>query len=67
MGSIIFYLNDPNKYTVQVAMNFLGYGTTDKSLIAAAGAISLAPMLLLYIVFQKRILNGIAMTSGLKG
>jgi len=65
--SPLIYLNDPNKYTVQVAMNFLGYGTTDKSLIAAAGAISLAPMLLLYIVFQKRILNGIAMTSGLKG
>lgn len=63
----LIYLNDPEGYTIQVALDFLNGSVQDKSLIASAGVFSLAPMLLLYIIFQKRIINGISMSSGLKG
>lgn len=65
--SPLIYLNDPSGYTIQVALSFLDGAVTDKALIAAAGVISLAPMLLLYVIFQKRIINGISMSSGIKG
>ncbi len=65
--SPLIYLNDPEGYTIQVALSFLNGAVQDKSLIASAGVISLAPMLLLYVIFQKRIINGISMSSGLKG
>lgn len=63
----LIYLNDPGEYTIQVALDFLNRSVGDKSLIASAGVFSLAPMLLLYIIFQKPIINGISMSSGLKG
>lgn len=65
--SPLIYLNDPEGYTIQVALSFLNGAVQDKALIASAGVISLAPMLLLYVIFQKRIINGISMSSGLKG
>ena len=63
----LIYLNDPSKYTIQVALDFLNGAVQDKSLIGSAGVFSLAPMLLLYVIFQKRIIDGISMSSGLKG
>lgn len=63
----LIYLNDPEGYTVQVALSFLDGAVQDKSLLASAGVFSLAPMLLLYVIFQKRIIDGISMSSGLKG
>ena len=66
MGPLI-YLNDPSGYTVQVALDFLNGAVLDNSLVASAGVFALVPMLLLYIIFQKPILNGISISSGLKG
>lgn len=66
MGPLI-YLNDPSGYTIQVALDFLNGAVADNSLIASAGVFALVPMLLLYIIFQKPILNGISISSGLKG
>ena len=63
----LIYLNEPKKYTIQIALAFLNDSVPDKTLVATAGVFSLAPMLLLYIIFQKRIINGISMSSGLKG
>lgn len=63
----LIYLNDPGKYTVQVALNFVNGTIPDQTLIASAGVFSLVPMLLLYVIFQKRIISGISMSSGLKG
>ncbi len=63
----LIYLNDPAKYTIQIALSFLNTGVQDKALLAAAGMFSLVPMLLLYVIFQKKIINGISMSSGLKG
>lgn len=65
--SPLIYLNDPEKYTIQVALDFLNGAVPDKTLIASAGVFSLAPMLLLYVIFQKPIISGISMSSGLKG
>lgn len=63
----LIYLNDPSGYTIQIAIDFLNGAVVDNSLVAAAGIFALAPMLLLYIIFQKPILNGISISSGLKG
>lgn len=66
LGPLI-YLNDPEGYTIQVALDFINASTMDKSLVASASVFALVPMLLLYVIFQKRILSGISMSSGLKG
>ena len=63
----LIYLNKPSGYTIQVALSFLNGSVGDKSLIASASVFALAPMLLLYIIFQKRIIDGISMSSGIKG
>lgn len=65
--SPLIYLNNAKDYTIQVALDFLNGAVGDKSLIASAGVFSLVPMLLLYVIFQKPIINGISMSSGLKG
>ena len=63
----LIYLNDPEKYTIQIALDFLSEAVEDRSAIASAGVFSIVPMLLLYVIFQKRILDGISLSSGLKG
>ncbi len=63
----LIYLDDVNMYTIQIAINFLTKVGVDISLMAAAGVFALVPMLFLYIVFQKTILSGISISSGLKG
>lgn len=66
LGPLI-YLNDPQGYSVQIFMNWLNFSVYDISVIASAGVCALIPMLLLYIFFQKVILKGISISSGLKG
>ncbi len=66
MGPLI-YLDDVNMYTIQIAISFLTRVGVDISMMAAAGVFALVPMLFLYIVFQKTILSGISISSGLKG
>lgn len=66
MGPLV-YLNDPSKYTIQVAIDFLNSAMPNLALLAAAGTLALLPMLLLYVIFQGKILSGIMMSSGLKG
>lgn len=65
--SALIYLNDPEKYTVQILLTFLETMAIDASMLATAGVISLVPMLLLYVIFQKKIIDGISMSSGIKG
>lgn len=66
MGPLI-YLNDPEGYTIQVALSFMSTLTFDNSVVASACVITLVPMLVLYLIFQKYIINGISLSSGLKG
>lgn len=66
MGALI-YLSSPEKYTIQLALTFFSGSMRDKDILSAASLMALLPMLFLYIIFQKKILNGISMSSGLKG
>ncbi|MEK0286831.1 carbohydrate ABC transporter permease [Caldifermentibacillus hisashii] len=65
----IIYLNSPEKLTIQLVIaNFNAtYAIqTDYPLIMAASVIALLPMLIIFIVFQKQIIESIAIT-GVKG
>jgi ABC-type glycerol-3-phosphate transport system permease component len=66
LGPLI-YLNSMHKYTVSIALTFFRgqYGETYWPTLMAASLISVAPLMLLYILAQKYFIQGIA-TSGLK-
>jgi multiple sugar transport system permease protein len=65
----ILYLNSPEKQTLQLVIaNFnSAYAIqSDYPLIMAASVVSLLPMLIVFIVFQKQIIESVAI-SGVKG
>lgn len=65
----LIYLNTPSKQTLQVVIANLNAAyaiQTDYPLIMAASVISLIPVLVVFIVFQKQIIESIAI-SGVKG
>jgi multiple sugar transport system permease protein len=62
----LLYLNRPQTLTVSVAMRMFADPTyTDWGAIFAMGTLSLVPSLVIFFIFQKYIVEGIA-TSGLK-
>jgi multiple sugar transport system permease protein len=62
----LLYLNRPRTFTVSLAMRMFADPTyTDWGAIFAMGTLSLLPSLLIFFIFQKYIVEGIA-TSGLK-
>ncbi|MDR0655037.1 MAG: carbohydrate ABC transporter permease [Treponema sp.] len=62
----LLYLNRPRSFTVSLAMRMFADPTsTDWGAIFAMGALSLLPSLIIFFIFQKYIVEGIA-TSGLK-
>ena len=64
----LIYLNNPNMYTVSVALrSFSDPGSvTDWGAVFAMLTLSLLPVLVIFIVFQRYLVEGIA-TTGLKG
>ncbi|MET9066932.1 carbohydrate ABC transporter permease [Streptosporangium sandarakinum] len=64
----LIFLNSPELATVPLLVSqFAGrYGATDYGLILAASAISVIPMMIAFLIGQRRILNSMAM-SGLGG
>jgi multiple sugar transport system permease protein len=64
----LIYLNNPNLYTVSVALrSFADPSTgTDWGAVFAMSALSLVPVFVLFVAFQKYLVEGIS-TSGLKG
>ncbi|WP_163580764.1 carbohydrate ABC transporter permease [Gracilibacillus saliphilus] len=63
----LIVLSDPNKYTVQIALrSIVGADNIDWVLLLSSSIISLVPMILIFIVFQRYIMDTSA-TSGLKG
>ncbi|MNF09472.1 L-arabinose transport system permease protein AraQ [compost metagenome] len=65
----IIYLNSPEKQTLQLVIaNFNAtYAIqTDYPLIMAASFVALLPMLIIFLVFQKQIIESVAI-SGVKG
>jgi multiple sugar transport system permease protein len=62
-------LNSPEKQTLQVVIANLNAAyaiQTDYPLIMAASVISLLPVLIVFIIFQKQIIESVAL-SGMKG
>ena len=66
LGPLI-YLQDPEMYTLQIAMNQLKSYFAGRNVPAmmAATVISIIPTIVLYIIAQKRFVEGVA-TSGMK-
>lgn len=62
----LVFLNSIENYTVPLAINFFrGQYATDFSLLMAGSAISIVPVLIVYVIGQRQIIEGIA-TTGLK-
>jgi multiple sugar transport system permease protein len=64
----LIYLNDPRLYTISMALRTFAdpSGATDWGAIFAMSSLSLVPVFVIFILFQKYIVEGIS-TSGLKG
>ncbi|MBP3950941.1 carbohydrate ABC transporter permease [Bacillus suaedae] len=63
----LIYLNSPTNFTVPLLLNqFKGLYTADWSLMMAGTVISIVPVLIVYVIAQKQIIEGIAIT-GVKG
>ena len=65
----LIYLNSPEKQTLQVVIANLNAAyaiQTDYPLIMAASVVSLLPVLVVFIIFQKQIIESVAL-SGMKG
>lgn len=66
MGPMI-YFNSTNKKTIQLGIKmFISQYTAEYGLIMAASVVSLIPVLIVFLVFQRFFVEGVA-TSGLKG
>lgn len=64
----IIYLNSNANYTVSLGLAlFKSQYLTKWNLMMAATVISIIPLIILFAVFQKQILEGANLTSGLKG
>ncbi|MFP3722012.1 carbohydrate ABC transporter permease [Niallia circulans] len=63
----LIYLNSPENFTVPLLLNsFKGLYTADWSLMMAGTVISIIPVLIVYIIAQRHIIEGISIT-GMKG
>ena len=62
----LIVLRDPDRYTLQVALrSIVGADNIDWSVLLSASVISLIPMVILFAVFQRQIMNA-DVNSGLK-
>ena len=62
----LIFLNSIENYTVPLAINFFrGQYATDFALLMAGSAISIVPVLIVYVIGQRHIIEGIA-TTGMK-
>jgi multiple sugar transport system permease protein len=62
----LIFLNSIDNYTVPLAINFFrGQYATDFALLMAGSAISIIPVLIVYVIGQRHIIEGIA-TTGMK-
>jgi len=62
----LIYLNSPEKQTLQVVISNLNAAyaiQTDYPLIMAASVVSLLPVLIVFIIFQKQIIESVALSG----
>lgn len=66
MGPLI-YLNDENKYTLSLGLQqFMGAHGTVWNQLMAASALTTVPMIILFFLSQRTMLEGITLTGGIK-
>ncbi len=66
--SALLYISEPAKYTVSIALKLFSDpgSSSDYGAMFAMASLSLIPIVIIFVVFQKYLVDGIA-TSGLKG
>lgn len=63
----LIVISDPGKYTIQLALsNFIGEYNVDWSSLLAMSVITMVPILIVFLIFQKQLVKGIV-TTGMKG
>lgn len=64
----LLYLQDSSVYTLSIGLqSFLSDAKQEWALMMAASTLVTIPLIILYFLAQKQIINGISTTSGLKG
>lgn len=64
----LIYLYDSSKYTISLGLSFFkGLYTSQWNLLMAATLMSILPIFIIFVVFQKQIIDGISISSGTKG
>ncbi|MGD6816071.1 carbohydrate ABC transporter permease [Metabacillus sp. 113a] len=62
----LIVISDPSKYTIQLALaNFIGEFRVDWGSLLAMSVVTMIPILIVFLIFQKQFIKGIA-TSGMK-
>lgn len=68
LGPLYYLVGNPELYPLQLSLSYWRTGSNpDWSVLMAGAMVAMIPMLCLYLVSQKFILKGVAITSGLKG
>ncbi len=64
----LLYINNESQYTLQIGLQtFKGTVQTQWNYLMAASLITIAPVLLLFFLFQKYFIEGASISAGLKG
>lgn len=64
----LLYLQDANMYTLQIALAFFTEAYVQNWTLRMAGCfVAMTPLLILYLISQRYMLKGVAISSGLKG
>ncbi|HEY0827333.1 MAG TPA: carbohydrate ABC transporter permease [Bacilli bacterium] len=66
----LIYLNDPEKFTLQIGIYSLNggkFGVTDFGMLFAATILALIPNVIIFALGQKYFMNGIKITGAIKG
>ena len=68
IGPLYYLIGNPEIYPLQLSLSYWRTGSNpDWSVLMAGAMVATVPMLCLYLLSQKFILKGVAITSGLKG
>lgn len=68
LAPLLYLTNNPSLYTLQISLRFyVGTYSSDWPTIMAGCVIASLPLIVLYIILQNKIIDGIQMSSGLKG
>lgn len=68
LAPLLYLTNNPDLYTLQISLRFyVGTYSSDWPTIMAGCVMAILPLVVIYIVLQNKIIDGIQMSSGLKG